>query len=128
MQAQNSTYQKDGPEHQALKGLCYLPQFNLDPKLCSFEAHPQGLSLVYKSQIVAVSTAEEWIGAARWKHDRVHGKMAKPIGYRIRLLFPEWVKGPIAIGYSAHFGFGMLRGRVGVKSGVSQLGAEMIAV
>lgn len=125
---EGSAYQKDGPEHQALKGLCYLPQFNLDPKLCSFEASLQGLSLVHECRIVAIATAERWVEAERWKRERVHGKIAQPMGYRIRLLFPELVEEPIAIGYSAHFGFGMLRGQVGVELGLLQLAAGMAAV
>lgn len=123
-----SNYQKDGPEHQALKGLCYLPQFDLDPKLCSFEASSQGLSLMHEGRTVAIAMIERWMGAERWKRDRVHGKMAIPTAYRVRLLFLEPVEGPIAIGYSAHFGLGLLRGQVGVKSGLLQLAAEMTAV
>ena len=123
-----SNYQKDGPEHQALKGLCYLPQFNLDPKLCSFEENSQGLSLIHEGLTVAIAVTEKWVGAERWKRDRVHGKIAKPTGYKVKLLFSKPVEGPIAIGYSAHFGFGMLRGQVDVESDSSQLAAEIAAV
>lgn len=108
-------YQKDGPEQQALRALCYLPQFLLNPKSCQFEACEQGLALLHDQQIVAAASAQEWPLAYRWSSDRLHGQRSIATGYRLKLSFPNAVIGPIAIGYSAHFGFGMLRGRVGVE-------------
>lgn len=118
-----TNYQKDGPEHQALKSLCYLPQFQLSPKDCQFEERDEGLAMIKDSQIIAVSTAQRWPQSWRWRYDRQNGKRVGDSGYRLRLSFPKPVVGPIAIGYSAHFGLGMLRGCVGVRAGVSRLKA-----
>lgn len=122
-----TTYQKDGPEQQALRALCYLPQFLLDPKSCRYEAREQGLALVHKQQIIAVARSQEWPFAYRWASDRLHGQKSINTGHRISLLFPKAVSGPIAIGYSAHFGFGMLRERVGVDSGLFSQAVETVS-
>lgn len=107
-------YQKDGAEHQALKALCFLPQFNLDPKACSFQDDPQGLMMVHEDRAVAICQAEMWDGSHLWKTEREHGRKSLECGFKVRLVFLEpvekvkKVKRVIGIGYNAHFGLGCL--------------------
>lgn len=119
-------HQKDSPEHQALKALCYLPQFDLAPSQCTFESVSMGLAMVHSGQLIAMAHAERWAGSFQWQCDRKHGKKAGGTGYRLSLSFPEPIEGPIALGYSAHFGLGMMRGAAAVPAGVSAKAAETV--
>jgi CRISPR-associated protein Csb2 len=102
-------YQKDGAEHQALKALCYLPHFKLDPKTCQFEEDSQGLRMLHKDQTIAIGRAELWPNSHLWKTDRPHGQKTLEYGFKIYLTFPEPVEGVIGIGYNSHFGLGCLQ-------------------
>lgn len=61
----------------------------------------------------AVPTAGTWLGgkAVSWSAFRTHGRRgegrrASAIGHGFRLRFAEPVRGPIAVGFGAHFGLG----------------------
>ncbi|MDB9312063.1 type I-U CRISPR-associated protein Csb2 [Spirulina sp. CS-785/01] len=53
---------------------------------------------------------EQFYGSKFWRN-RLHGKGSRgPMqGYGFKLVFKEEVKGPIALGYGAHFGLGVFR-------------------
>ncbi|MGB7414727.1 MAG: hypothetical protein WA902_11025 [Thermosynechococcaceae cyanobacterium] len=104
-----TSYQKDGPEHQALKALCYLPQLDLNPKDCQFQADQQGLVMLADSKIIAIATAQLWSQSGRWQVERKHGRKTLESGFRVRFMFPTSLCGPIGLGYSAHFGLGCMR-------------------
>jgi CRISPR-associated protein Csb2 len=102
-------YQKDGPEYQALTALCYLPQMRLSPSECDFQEHQQGLAMLSNGQVIAIAKTQIWPKSGQWNTDRKHGRKTLAIGFRVRLVFPDVVNGPIGIGYSAHMGLGCLR-------------------
>jgi CRISPR-associated protein Csb2 len=104
----NTHYQKDGAEHQALKALCYLPQFDIDPKDCTFREDHQGLMMLYQDEVIATATAEIWPDSTRWKSDRKHGKRTLMLGFSVQITFPAPKCIVIGIGNNAHFGFGCL--------------------
>jgi CRISPR-associated protein Csb2 len=49
-----------------------------------------------------------WQSFRRWRTD--HGQPPPyRVGLGVRLIFPEAVRGPIAVGYGCHFGLGQFR-------------------
>jgi CRISPR-associated protein Csb2 len=121
-------FQKDGPEHQALKALCYLPQVLLNPNHCDFQEHSQGLAMFNDGQVVAIATTQAWSESVQWNTDRKHGQKALDCGFRVRFFFPKTVSGPIGIGYSAHLGLGCLRPFLGEPLKTMSFAEEMRSV
>ena len=109
-------FQKDGPEHQALKGLTYLPQF----KDITFEYcdNGTGLEAWAKGEKICAATAQIFPKWWKWQRDRQHGKLGAKEGYFISLEFTREINFPLSLGYAAHFGLGCLRESVAVKNTV----------
>jgi CRISPR-associated protein Csb2 len=65
------------------------------------------------SFVEAVSSTDLAGHETRWldfRRERRHGegrKVARGLGYGFRIRFPDVVRGPIALGYGAHFGLGL---------------------
>ncbi len=111
-------YQKDGPEHQALKYLLFLPQFQFLEDV-SFAEHQGGLCLLAQAAPFAICSAHPWQGSHKWPIEREKGKLFSKQGYWLRMEFLNPVVGPIALGYACHFGLGSLeivRGQGGVQN------------
>ncbi len=100
-------YQKDGPEHQALSYLCYLEQFSLGEGL-SYVAGEQGLELWREGVWFATCGVDRFEGAWKWRCDRRQGQRKSAIGFRVRLRFAEFQRGPLCLGYASHYGLGVL--------------------
>ncbi len=48
-----------------------------------------------------------WLGFRRQRNQGNGRKVASGMGYGFRIKFPDVVRGPIALGYGAHFGLGL---------------------
>ena len=81
------------PEHD-LRRLLELAGF---PK-------PAALDTVSSTDLAGHET--RWL-AFRRERNNGDGRRAGGMGYGFRIEFPEPVKGPIALGYGAHFGLGL---------------------
>lgn len=101
-------YQKDGPEHQALKYLLFLPQFQ-QLEDTSFAEYQGELCLFVQGEPFAVCSAYAWQGAYKWPIEREKGKLVSKQGFWLRLRFQQPVSGPLALGYACHFGLGNLK-------------------
>jgi CRISPR-associated protein Csb2 len=100
-------YQKDGPEHQALKYLLFLPQFQYVEGI-SFSEYQGRLCLFSQSEPFAICAANPWQGSYKWPVEREKGKLFSKQGYWLSIEFFQPVTGPIALGYACHFGLGSL--------------------
>ena len=105
---QQSNYQKDCPEHQALKLLLHLPQFESNKdKDIQYKPTGFGLEQWIDGELFCRSQATLFTKHWQWKSDRVRGKKTVPQGYWLKLSFAQPQFAPIAIGYAAHFGLGV---------------------
>jgi CRISPR-associated protein Csb2 len=118
-------YRKDGPEHQVLRYLQFLPWLGLTGN-AHYQEHHQGLALYLNDALAAVVACQPFPQFWEWAADREQGQAMQPkgnkvgrIGYCVRLQFAEPVKGPISLGYAAHYGLGAMqpvRERVGAQA------------
>jgi CRISPR-associated protein Csb2 len=116
-----TAYQKDCPEHQALKYLQFLPHLDFKGD-SSFEEFPTGLGMKVNGKLVAVCKCNAWIGAGKMLNNS-HGKLSLDKGFRVRIEFAQPVSSPISLGYRCHYGSGILspvRGWVGVERLIPQ--------
>lgn len=116
-----TSYQKDCPEHQALKYLKFLPHLGLNGK-DSFEEFPNGLGMRIDGELIAVCKCELWVDAGRMLNGK-HGKLSLEKGFKVWLEFTHPFCSPISLGYRCHYGFGSLkpvRGWVGVEKLIPQ--------
>ena len=105
---QQSNYQKDCPEHQALKLLLHLPQFELNKnKDIQYKPTGFGLEQWIDGELFCRSQATLFTKHWQWKSDRVNGKKTVNQGYWLKLSFARPQFAPIAIGHAAHFGLGV---------------------
>ena len=116
-----SIFQKDGVEHQGLRLLLHLPQFEHWKNGTKIEYIPseQGLQQWIDGSLFCTARSVPFDRWWLWYLDRPHGKRAVREGYCLELEFIQPQVSPIAIGYSAHFGLGVLsprRGRVAVEN------------
>jgi CRISPR-associated protein Csb2 len=117
-------YQKDGPEHQVLQYLQYLPWLNLTGNP-SYQDDATGLALYLDGCKAVVATCEPFPKFWEWESECRQGKKVGRVGYEVKLKFTMPVVGPIVLGYAAHYGLGAmgqppLREWVGVSSGNSR--------
>ena len=82
------------PEHE-LRRLLMLSGF---PSPSSVEAVPS-------TDLAGHET--RWLSFRRQRNHGEGRKVASGLGYGFRIKFPDVVKGPIALGYAAHFGLGL---------------------
>ncbi|MEM1279260.1 MAG: type I-U CRISPR-associated protein Csb2 [Cyanobacteria bacterium P01_H01_bin.152] len=118
-------YQKDGPEHQVLRYLQFLPWLGLEGT-ARYQEHDQGLALYLNDVLTAIVACEPFPQFWEWAAVRAQGKTEHPkgkkvgrIGYSVQLHFTAPVKGPIMLGYAAHYGLGAMqpmRERLGVSA------------
>lgn len=101
-----TSYQKDCPEHQALKYLQFLSHLNLNGT-ASFEAFPNGLGMKVDKELTAICKCDVWMGAGKWLNGK-HGKLSLEQGFRVWMEFTRPVEAPISLGYRCHYGFGAL--------------------
>jgi CRISPR-associated protein Csb2 len=59
------------------------------------------------AQVEVVGTERQWLKVHRPKRLKGDPTNDLKLGYRIRLEFPDPVRGPIALGHSSHFGLGL---------------------
>jgi len=112
-------YQKDGPEHQVLQYLQYLPWLNLQGTP-TYQEHEGNLVLCLDDEVAAIVSCQPFPGFWKWESECRQGKKAGRVGYQVRLKFATMVTGPIILGYAAHYGLGAmipLREWVGVHQG-----------
>ena len=104
----SSRFQKDGPEHQALKLLLHLPQFEhfKNNSEINYVPSDRGLEQWIDNSLFCIAKANIFQQWWKWQCDRPHGKKAIKQGYSVELNFLRSQTAPIAIGYSAHFGLG----------------------
>ncbi len=110
------SYQKDGPEHQALQYLQYLPWLHLTGQP-SYHEDSEGLALDLGGQKAVVAACEPFHNFWEWEAECRQGKKIGRVGYWVKLKFTTPVAGPIVLGYAAHYGLGAMRERGGVKRG-----------
>lgn len=103
-----TSYQKDCPEHQALKYLLFLEHLGLSGKP-HFEAVPQGLGMFLDGQLAVTANCEVWDNFWEWTSQRTTGKKIGRIGYKVNLEFQQPVRGPIGLGYACHYGLGAMQ-------------------
>lgn len=101
-----TSYQKDCPEHQALKYLQFLPHLGLEGEL-AFEEFPTGLGMKVNGDLIAVCKCDVWVGAGKMLKGK-HGKLSIEKGFRVWMEFISPVNAPISLGYRCHYGFGSL--------------------
>ena len=103
-----SIYQKDGAEHQALKYLLHLPQFEAyKEKNIEYEPTDSGIEQFVDGEFFCRANADIYARHWQWKSEREKGKKAVLSGYTIKLSFARPQSAPIALGYAAHFGLGV---------------------
>lgn len=115
-------YQKDGPEHQSLQYLQYLPWLTLEGTP-SYYDHEDGLALYLDNVFVVAAVCEPFPQFWEWESECRQGKKVGRIGYQVRLKFATAVTGPIILGYASHYGLGAmapLREWVDVRQGSGQ--------
>lgn len=101
-------FQKDGPQHQALQYLQYLPWLGLTGEP-SYREQEERLSLYLDNELaVIVTNCQLFPRYWEWESQCRQGKKVGRIGYAIELKFMTPVKGPIALGYACHYGLGNL--------------------
>jgi CRISPR-associated protein Csb2 len=101
-------YQKDGPEHQALKYLRFLDHLGLSGTP-TFQATPTGLGMYLDGELaVEAQPCEPWDKFWKWQLARTNGKKVGRVGYQITLSFANAVQAPIGLGYACHYGLGTL--------------------
>jgi CRISPR-associated protein Csb2 len=110
-------YQKDGPEHQVLQYLQYLPWLNLvgNP---TYRDNEDGLALYLNDEIAVVVSCQIFPKFWEWEAECRQGKKAGRVGYQVKLKFAVPITGPIVLGYASHYGLGSmtsLREQVGVE-------------
>jgi len=130
-------HQKDGPEHQVLRYLQFLPWVGLAGK-AHYREHDQGLALYLDNALAALVSCEPFPQFWEWAADRNPDKTEQPkgkkvgrIGYRVYLSLTEPVRGPILLGYAAHYGLGAMqpvRERVGVQRSIEQNAAGTVVL
>ena len=116
-----TSYQKDCPEHQALKYLQFLSHLDLDGT-ASFEAFATGLGMKVNGELIAICKCDVWVGAGKMLNGK-HGKISLEQGFRVWMEFTRPVEAPISLGYRCHYGFGALvpmGGWMGVKQLIPQ--------
>jgi CRISPR-associated protein Csb2 len=101
-------YQKDGPEHQALKYLLFLDHLELSGKP-TFQATQEGLGLYLGGEFAVEAQCQPWQNFWEWQTTLSHGKKVGRVGYNVKLTFSKSVTAPIALGYACHYGLGTLR-------------------
>ena len=103
-----SIYQKDGAEHQALKLLLHLPQFEC-LKGINIDYQPTGFGLKQwiDGELFCQARATVFARYWQWKCDRERVKKAVNRGYWVQLCFAQSQPTPIAIGSAAHFCLGV---------------------
>jgi len=122
------TFQADGPEDQALRLMRQLPHISQQLQLDTGErvASDDGEWLGWQNAdgliVVQIRCVDRgWLDCdptrneqrypqQRFQRDRLHGKGVKSLsqGYWLEVQFNKAVMGPIALGYGAHFGLGVL--------------------
>jgi CRISPR-associated protein Csb2 len=101
-------FQKDGPEHQALKYLRFLDHLGLSGKP-TFQATSTGLGMYLDGELaVEAQPYETWEKFWKWQLARTNGKKVGRVGYQITLSFANAVQAPIGLGYACHYGLGTL--------------------
>jgi len=103
-------YQKDGPEHQALKYLLFLDHLGLGLSgKPTFQATPEGLGMYLDGELVVeVAKCEPWERFWQWQTVHSHGKKVGRVGYNVKLTFSKAVTAPLGLGYACHYGLGTL--------------------
>lgn len=101
-------YQKDGPQHQALKFLLFLDHLGLSGKP-TFQATQEGLGMYLDGEFAVEAQCQPWENFWEWQTARSHGKKVGRVGYNVELTFFKAVTAPIALGYACHYGLGTLR-------------------
>lgn len=115
-------YQKDGPEHQVLQYLQYLPWLNLIGDSI-YRENEDGLALYLNNGIAAVASCQPFPKFWEWESECRQGKKVGRVGYQVRLRFAMPISGPIILGYAAHYGLGAMtpvREGVGVEKAIAQ--------
>lgn len=115
-------YQKDGPEHQVLQYLQYLPWLNLKGTP-TYQEHEDGLALYLDNQVAVIVSCQVFPNFWKWESECRQGKKVGQVGYQVKLRFTTVVTGPIILGYAAHYGLGAMvptREWVGVYQGIAQ--------
>ena len=130
-------HQKDGPEHQVLRYLQFLPWLRLTGE-ANYREHDQGLALYLDNALAAVASCEPFPQFWEWAADRNPDKTEQPkgkkvgrIGYRVHLSLTKLVRGPIVLGYAAHYGLGAMqpvREWVGVHKPIEQNVADTVVL
>jgi CRISPR-associated protein Csb2 len=121
-------YRKDGPEHQVLQYLQYLPWLNLEGTP-TYQEHEEGLALFLDDSFTVVASCQPFPRFWKWESDCRQGKKVGRMGYQVRLKFATAISGPIILGYAAHYGLGAMvpmREWVDVKQGMSQSDCVMV--
>lgn len=101
-------YQKDGPQHQALKYLLFLDHLELSGKP-TFQATQEGLGMYLDGEFAVEAQCQPWQNFWEWQTAPSHGKKVGRVGYNVKLTFSKSVTAPIALGYACHYGLGALR-------------------
>lgn len=76
-------------------------------RLLKLNSFPEPISVEPVTSTDLAGHETRWL---KFRRDRNHGngrRAASGYGYGFRLIFPEPVQGPIALGYGAHFGLGL---------------------
>jgi len=101
-------FQKDGPEHQVLQYLQYLPWLKNLVGTATYQDNKDGLALYLNDEIAVVSSCEPFPKFWEWEAECRQGKKVGRIGYKVRLKFTVPIAGPIVLGYAAHYGVGSM--------------------
>ena len=121
-------YQKDGPEHQVLQYLQYLPWLHLNGTP-TYREHEDGLALCLDHKVAVIASCKFFPRFWGWESECRQGKKAGRLGYHVMLKFATAVTGPIILGYAAHYGLGAMipvREWVGVYQGIVQNDAILV--
>lgn len=76
-------------------------------RLLKLSSFPEPISVVPVTSTDLAGHETRWL---KFRRDRNHGngrRASSGYGYGFRIIFPEPVSGPIALGYGAHFGLGL---------------------
>jgi len=76
-------------------------------RLLKLNSFPDPISVVPVTSTDLAGHKTRWL---KFRRDRNHGngrRASSGYGYGFRIIFPEPVSGPIALGYGAHFGLGL---------------------
>ena len=100
-------YQKDGPEHQVLQYLQYLPWLNLKG-IPTYREHKDGLAICLADEVAVIASCQLFPRFWEWESECRQGKKVGRVGYQVRLKFATAVTEPIILGYAAHYGLGAM--------------------